>query len=355
MKAKVHFLGLEVAPREVRVTLMRRDGEVAAVGRYELEPSGEKGSWYTFTPNRWAREIGSAARETLEESGVPASRIWGYAPAAPCGWVCLDVEWNPITELHVAKEDFADPRGEDLLGLLETEERLRARVALVAAPKDFLRFRWSKLIATDASDAAGFGLLGRDESEWDGELIRRHDVDASWLPPVLPSAFACGRVGPEGMEATGLDSSAWAAVGSTNLPARLAACGMPRKEAVYVFAHDPHHAYWYRPARADGSPTGRAPGSTAVARAPLAEIPSEIFAEDTPIVLDWLEGEDPQAIIGWAESTGRPVFTAPFAGAVSPGPAVMAALASGAYASREAFYRRFPHPRPLGEATSSER
>ena len=255
----------------------------------------------------------------------------------------------------MAKEDFASPRGEDLLGLLETEERVRSRVALVAAPKDFLRFRWSKLIATDASDAAGFGLLGRSESEWDGELIRRHDVDASWLPPVLPSAFACGRVGPEGMEATGLESSAWAAVGSTNLPARLAACGMPQKAAVYVFAHDPDHVYWYRAVRADGTPTDRAPGSTAVARAPLSEIPAEVFTEDTPIVLDWVEGEDPRSIIGWAESTGRPVFTAPFAGSVPPGPAVMAALASGAYASRESFYRRFPRPRPLAGEGSSER
>ena len=62
------------------------------------------------------------------------------------------------------------------------------------------------------------------------------------------------------------------------------------------------------------------------------------------MILDWLEGEDPDPIMQWAQQAGGPVFTAPFAGGLSPGAAVLAALASGAFATRDSFYRRFPQP-----------
>jgi hypothetical protein len=290
--------------------------------------------------------VGLAARELVEGSGVPTSKIWGFAPVAPPGWVCLDVEWQPMAELTVLRSSLSERIGELVGRHLASRPRDRARIALVVAPKDYLRFHWSKIIATDPSDAAEFGLVVRGAMSWDAALLARDGLESSWLPPILPAAFACGRIGVDGMEATGLQSSAWVAVGSSPTRARLAGCGVVDRPAIYAFAPDGETGYWYEHA---GSAQAAA-GESGIASAPLDRLPPAVFTADTPIILDWREGDDPAPLERWARGTGRPVYQAPFAGRPSPGAAVLAALASGAYARSESFYRRYMKPTLMGDA-----
>ncbi len=341
MGAQVHFLGLEATHTEVFSSLLRRDGAIVAARRDPIPLSEVSEEGYEIPAAQWARMVGNAARELIEESGVPTTRIWGYAPVAPPGWICLDVQWSPMGDLHLVKPDFHGRIAEAIDRFLSADSRRRSRVGLILAPKDYLRFHWGRVIATDASDAASLGLLSAGARDWSAEHVARYELDAAWLPPVLPAAFACGRVGPAGMETTSLQSSAWAAVGSTTLIARMAACGFVDIPALYLFAHDPTHGYWYGAAGTGGTDEAEL---TQVLSAPLDELPSHIHTGDTPILLDWLDGEDPERIVRWAQNAGGPVFTAPFAGGISPGAAVLALLASGTYASRESFYRRFARP-----------
>ena len=341
MGKQVYFLGLDITAKEVRVTLLRRDGVVTSYARRELVPEKEDEEFCVYRPHPWARQISETAREVVEVSGIPAARIWGYAPVAPAGWICLDVEWQPMSDLFLYKKDSPKDISRHVAEFLAADQRRLSRVGLIAAPKDFLRFHWSKVIATDVTDAASFGLLSSRAVDWDPDLLFEKDLDADWLPPVLPSAFACGRVGLGGMEAMGLSSSAWAVVGSAPIVARMAACGQLAKRALYVFAHRPNEGYWYEERSEIEEPLVRS--------APLDELPPEVASQDVPIVVDWLEGEDPEQIIAWAKSTGKAVYKAPFAGTVSPGAAVLAALASNIYPNRKSFYRRFPKPKPLEE------
>jgi len=345
MGRNVHFLGLEITPREVLVSLLRRDGVVVASARRELLPEGEDEAFCRYKPTAWARFVAATAREVVETSGVPTTRIWGYAPVAPPGWICLDVEWRPMTDLYISKEEEPADLADRIADFLK-DPRRAARVGLVAAPKDFLRFHWSKVIATDVTDAASFGLLGSSSTEWDPDRVFEKELETEWFPPVFPSSFACGRVGEGGVEALGLSGSAWVAVGSTSATARLAACGSVGGRTLYLLAHRPGRAYWYEQADALAEPR--------VKSAPLDALPPELADPGVPVVVDWLEGEDPKELIAWAKQTGRRVYRAPFAGGLSPGAAVLAALASGAYASRESFYRRFPQPEPLQDAFNEE-
>ena len=346
MSAPVHFLGLEVTHTDVRTALLGRDGTLVAAQTAPLCPDGEDERGCTFLPSRWARQVADAVRELVESSGMPTARIWGCAPVAPSGWICLDAEYKPMTELHVAKPGGERHGVDDVAAFLAEDPRRRSRIALLFAPKDFLRFHWSRVIATDVTDAMGFGLLTESGTDWDREKLARSELDPQWLPPVFPSTFACGRVGPEGMDAMGLHSSSWIAAGSTTGLARTAACGFLDEPAVYLSAEEPLVGLWHGSPPEHGGGIPWISGTTRIHGAPRDRLPPDVFTEATPIILDWRAGEDPEPLIQWARDSGRPIFTAPYAGAASPGAAILALLASGAYTKPASFYRRHARPQP---------
>lgn len=344
---QVHFLGLEINARSVTAVLLGRDRSVIAAGTQPIAPDNEDDDGCLAEPRKWVRLVADAVRELVDSSGIPTSKIWGVAPAAPPGWVALDADWSPLTELRLANERGRERIPAELTGFLDAHPRNRSRLALILPPKDFLRFALSQIIATDAGDAACLGLLRPGTSDWDGERLAALDIDPRWLPPILPAAFACGRIGPRGMEAMGLADTAWSTVGSTLVPALMLGCGYLDTPAVHLFARQPARAYWYGTPRPDAeAQPGFAP-PTHILGADRERLPADVFTNDTPVILDWREGEDPAALIEWARTTGRPVYAAPYAGKASPGPAIMAALASRAFTDREAFFRRFAAPTPI--------
>lgn len=346
---QVHFLGLEINARNVTAVLLGRDRSVVAVGTQTIAPDKEDNDGYVIEPRKWVRLVSDAVKELVDASGVPTSKIWGFAPAALPGWVALDADWNPLTELRLAKEHCRERITQGLVSFLDAHPRNRGRLALILSPKDFLRFALSQVIATDASDAACLGLLRPGTNDWDGERLAALDIESRWLPPILPAAFACGRVGARGMEALGLADSAWSTIGSTLTPALMVGCGHLDAPAVYLFVRDPSRAFWYGKTREGIEAVPGVTPPTHILNAERDKLPADTFTNDTPIILNWREGEDPAALIEWARATGRPVYGAPFAGKASPGPAILAALASNAFTSQEAFFRRFPAPAPIAE------
>lgn len=344
---QVHFLGLEIGARAATAMLLGRDRTLAGVCTHPIAPDAEDDGGCRIDPRKWVRLVSDAVKELVESSGIPTSKIWGFAPAAPSGWIALDADWNALTELRLGHELVRSSFRGEIARFLDDHPRNRAHCALILSPKDYFRFALSRIIATDANDAACLGFLRPGTSDWDADSLAAHDIEARWLPPILPSIFACGRIGPRGMEAMGLSDSAWAAVGSTLVPARMAGCGFLDAPAVYVCASEPLRARWYSKARAGADAEPGIAHPEHILGAGRDEIPPDVFAPETPIILDWREGEDHAPLLEWALSTGRPVHAAPFAGKASPGAAVLAALASGAFTSREAFFRRFA-PAPLG-------
>ena len=338
---QTYFLGLEIGPRAATAALLGRDRSPAGAHTQPIAPDAEDDGGFRIDPRKWVRLASDTVRELVESSGIPASKIWGFAPAAPRGWMALDADWNPLTDLRLAHAFRPTCFRGEILRFLDNHPRNRAHCALILAPKDYLRFALSRIIATDTSDAAGLGFLRPGAGEWDGAELAAHSLEARWLPPVLPAAFACGRIGPRGMEALGLSDSAWVAVGSTLAPTRLAGCGFLDAPAVYLSAAEPLLARWHTKAPAGAEAEPGLTHTDFLLSAGRDDIHSEAFTPETPIILDWREEEDPGPLRAWAASTGRPVYAAPLAGRASPGAAVLAALASGAFADREAFFRRF--------------
>ena len=81
-----------------------------------------------------------------------------------------------------------------MLWLRDEEPANHERVAHVLLPKDYIRYRLSGELATDASDASGTLFLDLRSRGWSSEVLRALDVPAAWLPPVFESTEPTGSV-----------------------------------------------------------------------------------------------------------------------------------------------------------------
>ena len=84
----------------------------------------------------------------------------------------------------------------------ETEIFLSARQALL--PKDYLRFCFSGVYQTEASDASSTALFNPARQDWSGELLDRFGLSCNLFPEVKLSYAPAGKINREAARACGL-------------------------------------------------------------------------------------------------------------------------------------------------------
>jgi len=93
-----------------------------------------------------------------------------------------------------ALEGFTLPK---ILWLRDNEPANFDRVRKVIMPKDYINYRLTGRIATDASDGAGTMLLDVPNRKWSAELLAKVGLSADLLPEVLESVDVVGKVQPD--------------------------------------------------------------------------------------------------------------------------------------------------------------
>jgi xylulokinase len=91
-----------------------------------------------------------------------------------------------------------------VLWLRDEEPECYARVAHVLLPKDYVRLRLTRELATDASDAAGTLFLDLRERRWSDAILDALEIPESWLPTVCESAETAGAVPADVATALGM-------------------------------------------------------------------------------------------------------------------------------------------------------
>jgi len=100
-----------------------------------------------------------------------------------------------------ALEGFTLPK---ILWLRDNEPENFTKVRKVIMPKDYINYRLTGRIATDASDAAGTMLLDVPNRKWSKDLLDKIGLSADLLPEVLESVDTVGKVQPDMAAALGL-------------------------------------------------------------------------------------------------------------------------------------------------------
>jgi xylulokinase len=204
-------------------------------------------------PDEWWTAVATATRLLLDETGTAPSAIDGLGISGQMmGAVFLDARRRP-TRPAIIWADHRSTAEADLLTEaigLDAAYRLLghrvhptytlakimwvrthqpdvwARTRHVCTAKDYVTHRLTGELVTDPSDASGTNAFDQRTGEWSAELLDAAGLDASLLPPVVPSTSVAGGLTPEASEHTGLPAGTPVVVGGGDGPMAAVGAGV---------------------------------------------------------------------------------------------------------------------------------
>ena len=221
-------IGLDVGTSGVKGVLAAEDGRILASAVAEYPLLTPKPGWTEQEPEAWwaaschvLQDLAAKASGTIEAIGLTGQMhgavflddegevirpalLWNdQRTADECGEIEDRVGSARLRAItgNPALTGFQAPK---ILWLRNNEPEAYARLRHVLLPKDFVRFRLTGALATDASDAAGTLLLDLAGRDWSPELLGALDIEADWLPRVHEGPDVTGHVSAAGARASGL-------------------------------------------------------------------------------------------------------------------------------------------------------
>jgi xylulokinase len=224
------FLGVDVGTSGVKAILVNAVGDVEAAAITPLRLSTPQPGWAEQDPEAWWQASIASIRTVLAfkpRATVAAVGISGQMHSSvfldahgevirPALLWCdgrTTAECREITERvggesklrdlasNPALEGFTLPK---VLWLRNCEPDAFARLATVLLPKDFIRYRLTRILATEPSDASATLMYDTAHLRWSDEILSAVGLARSLVPDVGESAEVLGRVTLEAASLTGL-------------------------------------------------------------------------------------------------------------------------------------------------------
>jgi xylulokinase len=224
------FLGVDVGTSGVKAILVNAVGDVEAAAITPLRLSTPQPGWAEQDPEAWWQASIASIRTVLAfkpRATVAAVGISGQMHSSvfldahgevirPALLWCdgrTTAECREITERvggesklrdlasNPALEGFTLPK---VLWLRNCEPDAFARLATVLLPKDFIRYRLTRILATEPSDASATLMYDTAHLRWSDEILSAVGLARSLVPDVGGSAEVLGRVTLEAASLTGL-------------------------------------------------------------------------------------------------------------------------------------------------------
>ena len=245
-------IGLDVGTSGVKGIVVTADGRVVATASADYPLLTPRPGWTEQEPEAWWRAscVVLQALQAKAPGGVAALGLAGQMHGA----VFLDAEgrvirpailWNDQRtaaecvelERRVGNERLRQIAGNPaltgfqapkVLWLRNHEPAAHGRVRHLLLPKDFIRYRLTGALATDASDAAGTLLLDLRARDWSDEILTALAIPRAWLPRVHEGPEVTGKVSGDGAHATGLPRGLPVVAGGGDNAAAAVGCGVVR-------------------------------------------------------------------------------------------------------------------------------
>ena len=247
-----NLLGIDLGTSSVKVLITDEMGTILSRGSADYPMLTPKPGWVEQDPNDWWQATVPAVQQAI--SGLKGkSNLAGIGFSGQMhGTVLLDradqllhpaVIWpdqrstaqvKDITEL-IGKEQLVEITGSPaatgfqaatLRWHQQNQRQVWRKTHRVLLPKDYLRWRMSGEFATDASDAAGTGLLDGRHRTWSQKLLTELQVNEHWFPSIKPSIAPAGRLSSAAAQEFGLSSGIPVVVGAADTAASILGAGI---------------------------------------------------------------------------------------------------------------------------------
>lgn len=256
-----YVIGVDVGTTGAKALLVDEQGRVVARAFDAYPLRTPQPGWAEQDPEEWYRATVNGIRKLLADSAIRAEHVaavsfsgqmHGSVFLDPSGQVIrppllwCDVrtaeEVRAINEAvgrdrmiaiagSPAMEGFTAPK---VLWLRRNEPANFERLASVLLPKDYVRYRLTGELATEASDAAGTGMFDIERGEWSQEVLGVLGLRPEQLPPVLRSVDVAGRLTPQAAEQTGLATGTPVVAGGADNACGAVGAGVVRPGRAHV-------------------------------------------------------------------------------------------------------------------------
>jgi len=255
------LVGIDLGTQSVRCAVVGEDGAVRAVARREYQILTPRVGWAEQDPLAWWRRTCEATRQALGEARLGRGDIAGVGLSGQMhGTVCLDREGNPVRPAIIWADGRSGREVEELLSeigrerlaaltanriaagfmaatarwLLRHEKDTLWRTSVLVLPKDYIRLRLTRRIATDPSDAASTLLFDVANWRWSEEMARLVGLDPGLLPRVVASHEPCGTITRHAARDTGIPAGTPVVAGGGDQPVSALGNGLVAPGALLV-------------------------------------------------------------------------------------------------------------------------
>ena len=256
----MNYLGIDVGTGGTRALVIDEQGRIVASASAEHENfASPRPGWAEQDPHDWWKACGAAVRKALQTSGLSPDQIAcvGFSGQMH-GAVLLDSADEVVRPAIIWCDQRSEAQSRELeqmfgrdtlirltcnppltnftltkfLWVRENEPKNWNRVAHVMLPKDYVRFRLTGERAIDMADASGTLLLDVANRRWSAEVLNKTGIEENLLPALFESPQVCGKVSPDGAEATGLRVGTPVVAGAGDQAAGAVGMGIARAGAV---------------------------------------------------------------------------------------------------------------------------
>ncbi|WP_276358364.1 xylulokinase [Cohnella caldifontis] len=247
-----YVLGVDHGSGGCKVTCLDSHGALVSEGQVSYPSLYPQPRWVEQTPEQWIdaaiKAIGGALRGF---SSAQRKEVKAIAFTAPHHvGVLLDddgnvlrnaimwndqrsgeqAEWlnaNYGKEIYAITNNAPNPTWTlcQFLWLKQHEPQLYAKIRKVAFMKDYVRYRFCGVLATDAIEAEGTLFYDIHKQRWSEPLLKLIDLDPAQLPDVYAPTDICGGLAAEMAEKLGLQAGISVVFGTADTAAEVYGCG----------------------------------------------------------------------------------------------------------------------------------
>ena len=245
------LLGIDLGTSSVKVVVYSTEGKILGLGSGEYPILTPEPGSAEQNPDDWWSATTNAVRAARKAAGEPEVVAIGFSGQMH-GPVLLDKAGRVLSNAIIWADQRSAPllaEIEDIVGkkrlakicgtapaagfLISTLRWLQKhdparfeKIGVILLPKDYVRYRITGEIGTDASDAAATGLFDVARRTWAWEVIEKLRLPAPIFPKVHDSADVCGKLLPGPAAELGLDPGILVAAGAADQPAQAVGNGL---------------------------------------------------------------------------------------------------------------------------------
>jgi xylulokinase len=246
-----YSLGIDIGSSSVKLTLLQRNGRIAASAGAEYPTVYPCVGWSEQDPEDWCEALKAALYHLLQKARISAEEIRAVSlDAATHTAVLLDDDRKPLSnailwtdqrsveEVGWLKENYLDAILRETLNTPTTVWTLPqllwirkhcpdiwTKIRHIVFAKDYLRFRLTGVICTDTIDAMGSMFYDVVNERWSETLCNVGGIEKSWLPELRSPTDTAGELTAEAAEEFGLAEGTTVFTGTTDTVMEVFAAG----------------------------------------------------------------------------------------------------------------------------------